>query len=88
VSRSTGGDKLHGKEQPEMSEITAAPAPELAAALTEASRKPILITVAEVLYSSAAALASRRNSPQPRRNYPARYAYLERALMQREMDRL
>lgn len=52
-----------------------------------ATRKPILITVHEVLLGTAAALDPRR-TPKPRRDYPKRYEYLEHALMAREMGRL
>jgi hypothetical protein len=53
------------------------------------SRKLILITVHEVLLSTAAALASRRPKPKARRYFSSRCdAYLEPARMAREMDRL
>jgi hypothetical protein len=67
-----------------MANTSAGPAPTLAG--PSESRKPILITVHEVLLSTAAALGSRRT--KIRRDYPAHYAYLERARMAREMERL
>lgn len=64
---------------------------------------PALITEEEVVFGTAAAVPEPRITrtrrffsalgramapPPPRRHYPARYAYLENALMSREMDRL
>ena len=69
-----------------MTDITAEPASAVSPA--DVVRKPILISVAQVLFSTAAALASRRPKPKPRRHYPARYAFLEHAAMAREMYRL
>mgnify|MGYP007088056418 CR=1 FL=1 len=75
-----------------MTKTKAGPAPTVAGPAE--SRKPILITVQEVLLSTAAALGSRRTKvrrdhpTKVRHDYPAHYAYLERALMAREMDRL
>jgi hypothetical protein len=75
-----------------MANTTAGPAPTLAG--RSESRKPILITVHEVLLSTAAALKPRRTKvrrdhpTKVRHDYPAHYAYLERALMAREMERL
>jgi hypothetical protein len=67
-----------------MANTSAGPAPTLAG--PSESRKPILITVHEVLLSTAASLGSQRR--KDRHDYPAHYVYLERALMSREMDRL
>ncbi|SEH57658.1 hypothetical protein SAMN04489835_1626 [Mycolicibacterium rutilum] len=55
-----------------------------------ATRKPILITVQEVLFGSAAALRARRTPkpPKPRRDYPQHIKFLEQASMAREMYRL
>jgi hypothetical protein len=53
------------------------------------SRNPILITVQEVLFSTAAALRSRRRRSTTRRRRPARSdTYLGHFLMEREMRRL
>jgi hypothetical protein len=64
--------------------VTTPSAPALSGPHT--TREPILIRVHEVLLGTAVTLGSRR--PKPRCDYPKHYAYLERARMGREMDRL
>jgi hypothetical protein len=60
-----------------------------------AASAPILITVQQVAFSTAAAAVpmparqtTLRRSPAARRDYPKRYAFLEDACMAREMGRL
>jgi hypothetical protein len=55
----------------------------------EPSPAEVLISTQQVVFGTAAALATRRDSAdRPRRHYPRHYAFLENALMAREMERL
>jgi hypothetical protein len=55
----------------------------------EVSPTEVLISAQQVVFGTAAALGGRRESADPpRRHYPKHYAFLERALMSREMERL
>ena len=63
---------------------------EVAEAPRQASRRPsVLISVQQLLFGSASALAPRPAKKRSAgRDVPARYSYLEYARMGREMDRL
>jgi hypothetical protein len=76
---------------------TTQPAPAPAAPPGPAKRSKVLITTQQVLFGTAAALGMRRESTKvaatkgsrPRPHYePKHYAFLENALMAREMGRL
>lgn len=55
----------------------------------EASSTEVLISTQQVVFGTAAALATRRERAGcQRRHHPKRYGFLENALMAREMERL